>query len=79
MPPKRPRLPSQHNHQRQYQCHYQHNQHPKPVTVSGPVCPCSNFIPLLQTNYRVRVDRPTRTSRQPNQSTTTLTSPPRSP
>ncbi|KAJ6849122.1 leucine-rich repeat extensin-like protein 3 [Iris pallida] len=47
--------------------HHQRSQHQKPVTVSGPVCPCSNLIPLLQPNYRARVDMPTRTS----QTTTT--------
>ncbi|KAJ6790884.1 Uncharacterized protein M6B38_248545 [Iris pallida] len=42
--------------------HHQRSQHQKPVTVFGPVCPCSNLIPPLQPNYRARVDRPTRTS-----------------
>ncbi|KAJ6830263.1 hypothetical protein M6B38_354790 [Iris pallida] len=32
----------------QHYRHHQHSQHPKPVTVSGPMCPWSFLIPPLQ-------------------------------
>ncbi|KAJ6795932.1 pollen-specific leucine-rich repeat extensin-like protein 4 [Iris pallida] len=35
------------------------------IIVSGPVCPCPSYSTFYKFNSCVRVDRPTRTSRQP--------------